>query len=285
MRFDLGVDLLQTRGIAVALAQARRPAAVAEAVDLLQERAVGAAAEARVLLVDQAEREQLRRLELGRELRLPRLRRRARARLRAMRIDLETAVLEVVRLLGVEREDAVRERLIRRDQSGDLTQSEELRRGQAMAAVRRPQPAVLAAHDDQRIEERAGLVDAIGQAAGVRGREVALERRRLNGCEGQRRQQERTAGERLAIGPIAAPPACSTSAVIAAMSGSSRPSTISDAASPRASLRGASLPRARFPAGFREPVFLPDDFAGGAMRNRFSALIAYIPCPGGHACR
>ncbi len=71
-------------------------------------------------------------------------------------------------------------------------QPEHLRRGQPMAAVRRPEAALLAAHDDHRIEERAGLVDLLRQSLRVRRRQVALERRRLHGAQRQRGEQQRS---------------------------------------------------------------------------------------------
>ena len=113
---------------------------------------------------------------------------------------LEAAVLEVVGLLGVEREDAVGEGFVRGDERRDLLESEHLGGGQAMAAVGRPQPPVLAAHHDQGIQKRRGLLDRHGQALGVRRRQVALEGRRLHGRERQARQQQRPPAERLAIG-------------------------------------------------------------------------------------
>src|SRR5206468_4520591 len=59
--FDAGVDFSEACGVVLALPQARRESAIAEAVDLLEKRAVGAAREARRFLVDDAERQQLRR--------------------------------------------------------------------------------------------------------------------------------------------------------------------------------------------------------------------------------
>ena len=53
-----------------ALAQAGAQGLVGEAVDLAQQRAVGPAGEAAVLLVDEAQGEQLGGLELGREVAL-----------------------------------------------------------------------------------------------------------------------------------------------------------------------------------------------------------------------
>src|SRR5438309_5208885 len=83
--------------------------------------------------------------------------------------DLQAPVLEVVSLLGVESEYAVGKRFVGRDQRRDLLQPEHLARGQAVAAVGCPQAPVLAAHHDERIEERGRLVDLCGQTLGVRG--------------------------------------------------------------------------------------------------------------------
>ena len=194
----LVVDIQQSRGVAFPLAQARRQRALAEAVHLLEECAVGAAGEARRLAVENAERQQLRRLEFRGELRLARLR--LPLDQAARHADhLEAAILEVVRLLGVEREDAIRERLVRRDERDDLPQAEHLRRRQPMAAIRRPEPAILAAHHDERIEERAGLVDLGAEALDVRGRQVALKGSGLHGVERQRGEQQRAPAERLVI--------------------------------------------------------------------------------------
>src|ERR1700739_1027229 len=132
--------------------QAGAEAPLAEAVHFLQERAVGAAGEARRALVDDAERQELRRLELRCELRLglaP-----AAPREAARHADhLEAAVLEVVGLLGVEGEDAVGERFLRGDEGGDLLHAEELGGRETVSAVRSPQATVLPAHYDDRIEE------------------------------------------------------------------------------------------------------------------------------------
>jgi len=67
--FDTGVDFGETRGVVLALPQARRQSAIAEAVNLLEKGAVGAARKARRRLVDDAERQQFRRFELRGELR------------------------------------------------------------------------------------------------------------------------------------------------------------------------------------------------------------------------
>ncbi len=105
------VDLEQARRPCIAVAQARRERFVAEAIDFFQKRAVRAAGEPRVEFVNDAERQQLRRFELRRVVRL------ALAaigfRETARHADhFEALVLQVVRFLGVEREDPVRERFV-----------------------------------------------------------------------------------------------------------------------------------------------------------------------------
>ena len=77
---------------------------------------------------------------------------------------------------------------------------EHLGGGEAMPAVRRAELALLAAHHDDRVEERSRLVDLLREALGVRRREVALEGRRLHRRERQRGHQHGAAGQRLAIG-------------------------------------------------------------------------------------
>src|SRR4029077_2620986 len=71
--FDLDIDLHQTRCKSLALAQCDRQRALAEAVPLLEERAVRSPRKTGRLLVNDAERQQLGCLELSAELGLPRL--------------------------------------------------------------------------------------------------------------------------------------------------------------------------------------------------------------------
>jgi len=68
-----------------------------------------------------------------------------------------------------------------------------------VAAIRRPQPSILAAHYDQRVEKRAGFFDLLGETFGVRGREVALKRRWLNCTQRQDCKHKRPTRERLVI--------------------------------------------------------------------------------------
>ena len=80
--------------------------------DLLEERPVGATRKAPVLLVDDAESQELRGLELHRVVGLLRTLV-ARCQLSRHPDHLEAAVLEVVGLLGVEGQDAKRQPLVR----------------------------------------------------------------------------------------------------------------------------------------------------------------------------
>ena len=69
---------------------------------------------------------------------------------------------------------------------------------QAVVAVRRP-VAFLVPHDDEGIEEAADLLDDGHQALHVRLGRIALIRRRLDGVDRQRDQQDGRAAERVAI--------------------------------------------------------------------------------------
>ena len=69
-----------------------------------------------------------------------------------------------------------------------------------MPAVGGPQLPVRTADDDQRIQERAALLDLRRQTLRVGGGQVALEWRRFHGLDGQRGEQHRLPAERLAVG-------------------------------------------------------------------------------------
>ena len=103
--------------------------------------------------------------------------------------DLQAAILEVVCFFSVQRQDPVRQRFIRGDQRSDLFQTEGFDGGQPMPPVRRPQPIVLAAHDDDGIQKRSRFVDFLREPLRMRGRQIPLERCRLNGGQRQRRKQ------------------------------------------------------------------------------------------------
>ena len=150
------------------------------------------------MLIYDPERQQLAGFEFRRELRLaPPAVPPGEAACHAD--DLEAAVAEVVSLLRVERENAVGKRLVRGDERGDLPQAEHLGGRQPVTAVRSPEPPVLAAHDDQRIEEGRGLVNLLGQALGMRGGQVALKRCWLHRLEREGREHQRATAKRLVV--------------------------------------------------------------------------------------
>ena len=64
----LGIDLLQTSGVDLPLAQAHGQGTITETIQFLEKRTVGAAREARIVLVNNSQRQELRRFELGGEL-------------------------------------------------------------------------------------------------------------------------------------------------------------------------------------------------------------------------
>ena len=104
-----------------------------------------------------------------------------------------------MRLLGVEREDSVRESRIVGQERGDRAQSELLRGCQAVASVRGPEP--IAARDrDHRVQEQARRTDRRREAVRVSTREVALEGRRLDARDREGCEHERQAAVRIAIG-------------------------------------------------------------------------------------
>ena len=87
---------------------------------------------------------------------------------------------------------------VRHEQRHHRLHAELLQRLQPMVAVRREVLAVLA-HDDDRIEEAADLLDDRHQLLDVRVGRVALVRRRLDAVDRQRDEQQRRAAERIAV--------------------------------------------------------------------------------------
>ena len=196
---DACVDLDEPRGRVRSLPEAYRERLVAEAVHLLQKRAVGAAGKARPLLVDDAEGQELGGLELRGKLRLA-LAGAISGQVARHADHFEAPVPEVVSLLRVQGQYPVGERLVGRYQRRDLFHAEHLGRGEPMPAIRRPQPPVVAPHHDQGIEECGGLVDLRGEPLGVRRGQVALKRSRLHRIERQAREQQGASAEGLLIG-------------------------------------------------------------------------------------
>ena len=105
-----------------------------------------------------------------------------------------------MRLLGVERQNPVGQRFVGTDERGDLPEAEHFCRREAVSAVRCPELTVLPAHYDQRVEKGARLIDLFCQALGMRGRQVALERRRLHGFQWQGGEQQRPTAQWIAVG-------------------------------------------------------------------------------------
>ena len=135
--FRARIDFQQPRGVAFAFAQARGQRALTETVDFLEKRAVGAAGKSRRLLIHDAERQEFGGFEFRRVLRL--LRGAVTFGETARHADhFEAAIAQVVRFFGVEGQNAIGQRLVGRDQDGNLFQAENFSGGQSMAAVRRP---------------------------------------------------------------------------------------------------------------------------------------------------
>ena len=79
--------------------------------------------------------------------------------------------------------------------------AEPLHRGQAVATVRRPEPAHLLGRGDgdHGVEEAPGLLDDLGEALVMRFAEVALERRRLDLRDREDREEHRVTAERILV--------------------------------------------------------------------------------------
>ena len=106
--------------------------------------------------------------------------RRLRAGQRAGHADrLERLLAQVVRLLGVQREDLERDLRVRHEERDDGADAELLQRLQPVVAVRRP-VLVLVADRDDRIQEEADLLDHRHQPLDVRLGGIALVGRRLD---------------------------------------------------------------------------------------------------------
>src|SRR5207249_1321194 len=144
----------------------------------------GAAGEALVLLVEQAERDEVRRLELERPLFLG-ARRLTLGEAPVHADDLERLLLEVVGLLDVEREDLVAHVGLHDEDRRNVSGLELGQHGAAMIPVRRPIHAGLRRQRDHGIDEPVELLHALGQALDVRGREIALVGARLDLVAGQ----------------------------------------------------------------------------------------------------
>src|SRR5262249_15932285 len=172
---DEVVERHQRLGARGADYQRRLERLLEELVDALEQRCVRAAAEARALLVADAERDVAGLLEFQRVARLGRV---VEARELARHADdFERLLAQVVRLLGIEREDLIRGGLLRHEDRRDAFGAERAHRREAVMAVGRPvERAVfgfLRAHGDDRIEKAPQLADDIFQPAPRRGGKIA----------------------------------------------------------------------------------------------------------------
>ena len=178
-RAERGVGRAHQLGALLALRQRLREAALQELVDAAQDRGEGPAREARIVLVEEAERDEVRRLELKRVVVLPRLR--LFLGEAAVHADhLEGLFLEVVRLLRIEREDLERDLGLGDEDGGDHLGLELGEHRAPVVAVRRPVEARPGRHHDDRIDEAVDLLHDLLQPLRVGRREVALVRRGLD---------------------------------------------------------------------------------------------------------
>src|SRR5215831_13786115 len=121
-----------------------------ELVAPLEDRVIHAAGEAPVLLVAEAERDERCLLELDLELALRAIVERCEI-LRQPR-HLEGSLAEIVRLLGVQQENSVRDFRFWHDQGDDGLRTQLAHRAEAMVAVRRPVRVLAGGHGDDRVE-------------------------------------------------------------------------------------------------------------------------------------
>ncbi len=111
---------------------------------------------------------------------------------------LERLLLEIVSLLGVERENLERDFGVGHHQRDDGLRSELAHRLQPMVPVRRP-VTVVTPDADNRIEKAPERLDDGHESFDVRLRRIPLVRRRLDAIDGQRGENRRGAAERLAV--------------------------------------------------------------------------------------
>src|SRR5262249_24438124 len=181
------VGVLDEPGALLALLDPLLQCRLEELVHAAEDRREGAAGEALVLLVEHAERDEVR----GFELKGPFLlgaRRLALGESAVHADDLERFLLEVVGLLDVEREDLIAHVGLDDEDRRNVLGLELGQHGAAMVAVRRPVHARLGRKRDDRVDEPVELLHAFGQALDVRGRQVRLVRARVD--LGARQQAE-----------------------------------------------------------------------------------------------
>ena len=113
--------------------------------------------------------------------------------------DFERPLAEVVRLLGVQREDLPRDLALRYEQRNDGFCAEPPHGFESMPAVRGPEALLRCGDRDHRIEEQPGLVDHARELFVMRIGKIALERRRLDTIDRQCSKQQRIAAEGLDV--------------------------------------------------------------------------------------
>ena len=181
---ERGVGRAHQLGALLALRQRLREVALQELVDAAQDRGEGPAREARIVFVEEAERDEVGRLELKRVVVLPASRLfSGEAPVHAD--HLEGLFLEVVRLLRVEREDLERDLGLGHEDGGDHLGLELGEHGAPVIAVRRPVETRAGRHHDDRIDEAVDLLHDLLEPLRVGRREVALVRRGLDLVQGQ----------------------------------------------------------------------------------------------------
>ena len=194
---DRIVELQDFPAATLALLDRLRDRFVEERIDAPQDRLVGASAQPRPLLVANAERQKRRLLELEGKARLGL--RSALFRERARHPDrLERLLAQVVRLLGVQREDLEGDRRIGHEQRDDRPDAELLERLQPVVPVGR-EVAVVTTDRDNRIEKPPDRLDHYHQPLDVRVGRIALIRSRLHLPDGQRDQQQGRPAKRVAV--------------------------------------------------------------------------------------
>src|SRR5713101_7996669 len=182
----------------LALLERLGEASLEELVHAAQDGRECAAREALVLLVEEPERDEVRRLELERVVLLA-ARRLIGHEAAVHADDLERFLLEVVGLLGVERQDLEGDLVLRHEDGRDHCRLELAEHGAAVVAVGRPVEAGLGRHDDDGVDEAVDLLDDVLEALDVGRRQIALIRRRLHLGHGQQAEDLPVVADRLAI--------------------------------------------------------------------------------------
>ena len=159
---------------------------------------IRAAGEAAVLLIAKPEGHERGLLELDRELLLGSLVERGERF--GETHDLERALAEVVRLLGIEKENPVRDFGLGDDERDDGLRAELPKCAEPVVAVRRLVLPFPRWHGDHRIEESVERIDRLGETSDVCLGEIALERRRLDAIERERGEKLPVSAQWIAIG-------------------------------------------------------------------------------------